>query len=75
MMLIHYLVLTTCFIGLVTWVMIFAINVRNLPPDSDEGGPGPDSSLPIVDLPPGSSLSDWLTDRLPETSPQPAARS
>lgn len=31
--------------------------------DNNGGGWGHDPKLPIVDLPPGTSLGDWLTDR------------
>lgn len=43
--------------------------------DGDQGGGGwgYDPKLPVVDLPPGSSLGDWLTDR-PERSKDPVKK-
>jgi hypothetical protein len=43
---------------------------RNRNDDNDgggNGGGGIDPGLPKIDLPPGTSLDDWLTDRQPNT--------
>lgn len=69
MLLLPYIVVTSCLIGLFTWLMIQAMGIRPLPPDGDDGGTGPGDNLPHVDLPPGSTLSDWQTDRIPTRSP------
>ena len=66
MMLFNYILLTSFLAGTMTWLMIQALRMRNQPPDSDDGGSGFDTSLPVVDMPPGASLSDWLTDRMPD---------
>ena len=67
MMFFHYIVLCSFFVFVVAWIMVRAFQENNLPPDTDEGPGGPgDTNLPIVDLPPGSTISDWLTDKWPD---------
>jgi hypothetical protein len=68
MMLIHYLVLTSALTGVFTWLLLRTLGIKSLPPDtdSDDGGPGPENILPLVDLPPGSSIPFLQTDRWSE---------
>lgn len=69
MMFLHYIVLCSLFVFAVAWIMVRAFQENTPPPDTDEGPGGPgDTNLPIVDLPPGSTLSAWLTDNWPEKS-------
>lgn len=65
----QYVLLTSLFVLAVAYLMIRTLATRPLPPDSDDGGNPGDAALPIVDMPPGSTLSDWLTDRWPENVP------
>ncbi|SFC01515.1 hypothetical protein SAMN05421780_102279 [Flexibacter flexilis DSM 6793] len=55
-------------IGLL-WLLLKLSRRGKLPPDGgDDGGGGfGDDNLPIIDLPPGAGLDEWLTDRIPET--------
>ena len=56
---------------MVAFLMMRTLQVRQLPPDGDDqGGPG-DAALPLIDMPPGTTLNVWLTDRLPENIPTP----
>lgn len=68
MMLFHYIVITSFMICMVAWVMTRLFSSHPTPrPDSDDGSGGTgDSGLPVIDMPPGTSLSTWLTDRMPE---------
>ena len=44
--------------------MVRTIRRGNMPPNNDdEGGTPPDENLPVIDLPPGSHLEDYLVDR------------
>lgn len=66
-MFIHYLLLTILSMTGLLWLLIKVARRGNLPPNDDDNGGGfGGDNLPIIDLPPGSGLDDWLTDRIPD---------
>jgi hypothetical protein len=67
-MYVHYLLISMISMLGLLWILVRIARRRNMPPDDDNGGGGfGGDNLPIIDLPPGSGLDDWLTDRIPET--------
>lgn len=65
MIFVHYITFCSFFVFAVAWVMIRAFREKQAPPGGDDGFGGTDNTgLPVVDLPPGARLSDWLTDRV-----------
>ena len=68
MWIINYFVLSAfCFLGAGYYLYRFLrVPLQNTRPDennNDGGGWNDDSGLPVIDLPPGCTLNDLLTDR------------
>ena len=67
----YYLLACTFTVVLFTWMVVKFLQQTKYPPNNndDNGGSSDDNNFPIIDLPPGSSLDDWLTDRTPDDVP------
>jgi hypothetical protein len=53
------------------WLLIKMTSDKKSPPDNNDGGGfNGDGGLPIIDLPPSTKISDWLTDRNPTDTPK-----
>ncbi|MES2388458.1 MAG: hypothetical protein V4543_10690 [Bacteroidota bacterium] len=64
----NYFVFCTFFMGLAAFVTVQILKIRPGKPgrrdDNNNGGWDADSGLPVINMPPGSTLDQWLTDKL-----------
>jgi hypothetical protein len=63
----YYFLACSFSIILFAWIILRVMKESKLPPNNDDnGGTSDDNNFPIIDLPPGSQLDDWLGDRVPD---------
>lgn len=72
----YYFLACSLSIILFAWIILRVMRESKLPPNNDDnGGTSDDNNFPIIDMPPGTHLDDWLVDRLPgdfiTTKPSP----
>lgn len=70
-MTLYSLLLCSCYVLLMVWLLVRMMSDKKSPPDNNDGGGfNGDSGLPIIDLPPSTKISDWLIDRNPTDTPK-----
>jgi len=63
-MALFYFIFSVSFLVVATWAMLKTINKTKFPPNNDDdGGLYGGLDHPVIDLPPGGTVDDLLTDR------------